>query len=335
MAKFNVENFLRQHRIPYVTSGANWSPNNIMIKCPWCLDDPSEHMGIHKNNGSYACWRNTQHRGKKPQRIIMALIGCNWDTANELIGKRSGSLNQFDKFAKDPKAYFKVKQEETQGTDKLILPSNFRPITRDGAGLRFYNYLRNRRGFTKKETLYVIDEYKLHYCISGYWSNRLIIPIYHGNKLVSWTGRHLGSSPVRYKSLSPKLEMAEQNDQPQAVMATTDTIFGYDKLLKFGGDTLFITEGPFDAIKLGTLGLSRRIRTTCIFTKTPTKIQIALLSHLQRKFHTINILLDRKEVASAMMLQAQLSHIQPYVKFLPQGVEDPGDMRRQHLDSIF
>ena len=74
----DVLTFLDHNRIPYRTNGPNCAKGHVVIKCPFCGDeDPSEHLGIQLSTGYWGCWRNSSHRGRRPHRLIMRLLGCN------------------------------------------------------------------------------------------------------------------------------------------------------------------------------------------------------------------------------------------------------------------
>jgi len=98
---FDFKAFCDAKNIPYVTSGKNVSIGNFNIQCPFCGHaDPSEHMGIEVATGYWGCWRESKHRGKSPQRLIMRLLHIGFDQANEIVDGQwtaGGDLDDMEK----------------------------------------------------------------------------------------------------------------------------------------------------------------------------------------------------------------------------------------------
>src|SRR3990167_1829573 len=125
--------FLKDHNIPFATEGKSVTRGNIAIKCPWCGDDdPSQHLGIHLQHGYWNCWRNQNHRGRKPHRLIMRLIGCDYEAAEDIVVGGRG-LSGFDAMAQ---AFRNNLQAEPRSVSSSVLrlPVGFRPITTKGRG---------------------------------------------------------------------------------------------------------------------------------------------------------------------------------------------------------
>ena len=104
-----------------------------------------------------------------------------------------------------------------------------------------------------------------------------------------------------------------------------------------GGDTLFITEGPFDAIKIDYYG-KPRIRATCTFGATLTPEQIGFLFKFGGIFSKVIIMFDNDDAGLAAGFE--LRDWLPNAKFgqLDQSHKDtdkltPDEMRRW-LDGI-
>ncbi len=296
-----------------------------------CLGaDPSHHMGINVSNGKWGCWRDPSHRGNRPHRLIISLIHCTFGEAKGLVGdietKEAFDIGYITNLLYDP-----IRENNSDQT--LNFPIDFIPIKNSGSTKKFYNYLRHKRGFGE-HTDEVIEKHKLTCCLHGNWENRIIFPIYLKNKLVTWTGRTLGSDSTRYKTLS-------RNDSPPALERITDTIFNYDSISETGGETLVICEGPFDALKIDSLSFGARsrvpgsldgirgepgTRATCLFGTGLYSKQKILLSSLDKAFGSIYILLDREMYGVAMRHASSLILLDVKVAMLPENIEDPGDM---------
>jgi hypothetical protein len=59
--------------VSWVDSGRNTARGWISIACPWCGDDPSEHLGVNEEGGHYRCLRNEQHKGRSPYWLLKGL----------------------------------------------------------------------------------------------------------------------------------------------------------------------------------------------------------------------------------------------------------------------
>lgn len=122
--------------------------------------------------------------------------------------------------------------------DEYAVPAWVHPYSR--------KYLQGR-GLTKEE----VEDYRLHYAEAGYWRNRILIPIYDGERLLAFQGR-----------------------------IADDTYQGKDRYLTSGPrplyvpweppvtSTLCVVEGPFDVFSVnrvvrtvGTLGITPSWRT--------------------------------------------------------------------------
>lgn len=287
-----------------MTRGPNTKRGEVSVKCPWCRDDdPSEHLGINLTSDTWGCLRNPSHRGKSVTYLIKGLLGVSGSQA-KLVEQQYG--------AADPETLEQVVQafdEAPKAVDKpaeaMHMPPEFRHITESGSGLRFYNYIRNR-GFPRPDK--VSHVYTLRYCTTGRWKDRIIFPVHQRNKLVAWTGRAIGT-PVnapRYLSTGDAIKTA---------------IFNEDEIF-LGGKVLFITEGPFDAIKVDYFGHKYGGQATCVFGTSITIDQIAILKQVSKKYKKVVLLLDPDAVETSFNILEWLPRLE--MGRLPDGVEDPG-----------
>lgn len=299
--------FLEANNIPYTTSGPNTRKGQISIRCPWCGDDdPSEHLSISLTKDAFGCWRNAKHAGRKPYSLVAALLGCSFSQARLIVGQHS---------TPDPEtleqaiAALTGTPEAPQHTHKapLGLPPKFRPIKPTGLTGRFWRYL-GSRGFDDVGAL--VFDYDLMCCHTGRWKDRVILPLYRHRQLVGWTAR----------AIQPTVNAPRYLSSSAAIKST---IFNED-VLQQGGKTLFITEGPFDALKVDFYGAVSDIRATCMFGVNPTTEQIAALKSLVPKFLQVKVLFDATAFDSAIQLSDWLSASNVIVRTLPKGVKDPG-----------
>jgi hypothetical protein len=326
----DIKQIFDEHHVHYVTSGPNTARGNINIKCPFCgHDDPSEHMGINLDTGQWGCWRDSRHRGGNLPYLLSKVLSCSREHAQTILGRGSESTTMtLNKIVKEG---FNNIDKEKKRENRLRMPDEFLPITRNKFCLRFVNYLIGR-GF-RHNALDVSSKYGLKYALSGEWKNRIVIPLYYHKKLVSWTGRSiLAKSLLRYKTLTIDRKIAEKIGTNPALKSTTSFVFNYDDLMSTGGLALFVCEGPFDAIKLDYYGEKYKFRATCLFTSSISKTQVADISSLFSNFEFIFIIGDKNAEFKAMKIKSDLSHLNSEVLFLPPYAEDPASLTPEEIE---
>lgn len=324
--KLDVIRFLDDRRIYYRTSGPNCAKGGVVIKCPFCGEsDPSEHMGWDLRTGYWNCWRSKQHGGKKPHRLIMALTGCSYEEADEIV---EGAVD-LDGFEDEVAKFERLMRPPITpiAEQELELPNSFRLLKDRGLGRHYVNYLIERRGFRRKDIRDLVEQYNLHYCTSGYWGGRLIFPITMEGKLMSWTGRAISwREELRYLSLSNKLNGSGQ----KALASVKDMIWNYDQLM-CGGELLIIVEGPLDALKVDFYGQEYGARATCLFGTGLSEEQYAILSEAREKFDSMFVLGDAGAMNNVADLISELGSLDAEDLPLPFGIEDPGEMTPQQV----
>lgn len=312
------ERFLEDHSIDYVTRGPNTRKGEVSVQCPWCgEDDPSQHLGIHLTTENWGCHRNAAHRGKKPQFLVAALLNCSMPQARLVTGAYSvadpSTLGEALKLLEPTSDYA---SPTTGHVSKLSLPDDFRLINQTKGALRFWNYL-EKRGFEGHASKITLD-YELYCANTGRWKDRLIFTFYQDGELVGWTGRAL-VNPVntpRYLSSGEAIKR---------------TVFNEDGLRK-GGDTLYIVEGPFDALKLDYYGRKHGVRATCVFGTNMTPDQVDIIAGLKRRFQRTIVLFDQDAVEPAFFASDWLHGVT--IGHLPDGVKDPGEMSQKQVESM-
>ncbi len=322
-----------RHRVTYRTSGANVAAGHIAVKCPWCRDDPSEHLEIKLSNGWYRCFRSPQlHKGKSPHRLLRALLNITFEEIDRLIG-RSRGLSGFE-------AAIASLEDAEQGVDEtaiavksrqnLTLPDDFRPLDESDrrAGL-FLDYL-ERRGFGR-DVPDVCQDFDLHYATTGRYRFRVIVPVYIDWRLITWTARAIGArAEIRYLSLPSDEERAQGG--PVGLLNVKSTVLHFDELMESGGDALFIVEGPLDAIKLDWYARQYDMRATCLFGINASDEQIALLELLRPRFRRRVLLFDPEAETQLLTLAGQAPHLGLQAASVPDGVEDPGAMTPRQIE---
>ncbi len=331
---FDWPSFLDKYSIEYVTSGPNTARGNVSVKCPWCGDDPSHHLGINLSGKGYGCWRSSAHKGKSPYRLIMALINCSYEQARTIVDDSSaGILTSDETFADDMLRRLGSPVTTVHKIDTLELLPEFRRISDDGLchTLVFPHFIFERK-YSALEVLIIADRYGLMHAISGKFAYRIIIPIFMRRQLVTWTGRSFANDPLRYKTLSDDPEKARAQGLPVALMNIKETLFDYDNITK-GGNTLVLTEGPFDAMRVNYFGERYGIRSTCVFGKSATPSQLDLLVDVSTRYDRIVSLFDSDAELDNFLVFPDYAKIEDLT--LPTGVKDPAELTRDQFNKLF
>lgn len=329
---FDWIQFFDQYHIEYVTDGPNVSKGNVAIHCPFCgHNDPSHHLGVSVDGKGWGCWRDNTHRGKNPVRLIAALLGCTREQAKKIAGQNVyipadfyGSVTQL----LNPKGSETIKQKS------LKMPIEFKPFLRVPSARLYTSYL-IARGYTHKQIDLFTDLYGIRYCREGSFRGRIIFPVYHKGRLVTWTGRSVHTSAVvRYKTLSADHDKAQEEGYKPSVGMINDYLLWYDDLKKGPKNTLLLVEGPFDALRVRVLGEKYGIVATCFFTSAPSQEQIGLLREVLPLFKRKFLLLDRGTLPKVLYLKSMLESLDVDFLTLPDGVDDPGELARDQLFAL-
>lgn len=317
---FDWINFLDSYHIKYVTKGANVARGHVSVHCPMCgSDDPSTHMTINLAGKGWRCYRNDNHRGVRPARLVQQLLNIPLHQAMQIVGQ---SVFIPEDFMGAVLAKLQPAARHT-GVSEVPWPREWKPL---GDALHssrlFMRYMIEDRGFTRREVNRMHRYHGMCYATQGKQRGRIIFPVEYQGKLQSWTGRTIyKDEELRYKSLSTDPE----NEEHPATGPISDFLLWYDSLLD-GGNTLVLAEGPFDALKVRTLGRGHGIFATCCFTATPSAGQIEMLHDVAPLFKRRVILLDRGTLAASLKVSAELASLRFEAISLPRYLKDPGEL---------
>jgi len=328
----DIIGILNRLQIPYRSSGHNVAKGNVVVNCPWCGGaDSSGHLGINTTNGYWGCWRNRLHRGKSLPRLLVAIAGITYDAAFQLTGRRAAP--QADDFMKAIEALKAepVADEPRKVPKGIKLLPEFRAIYPDGPTRAFYDYLADTRGMGAL-TDRVITYYNLRCAFRGPFAQRIILPIYENDRVVSWTGRSIRKdAEIRYLSLSEQPD--EKKGLPAATHSLKDLLLDLDDLAS-GGRVLIIVEGPFDSMLFDIYAQRYDCRVTCVFGLSMTDRQVSLIREVSDGFDRTAILFDHDAGGNAMELADALADIRPDVWFLPENVKDPGELSLPQMHTL-
>jgi hypothetical protein len=318
---FDWMRFFEQHRIEFNQSGPNVSRDNVTVHCPFCgTADQSKHLSVNLSGKGWRCWKSpNEHRGKSPARLVQGLLNCTWARACALTGESILIPDDFMARVRDT-----ITPPEAPETIPLKLPKEFKPFVGKPSARPFERYMVKKRGFDYDD-MDRLHRYDVRYCTTGAYRNRVIFPVWFEKRLMSWTGRHIGDSTLRYKALTVDPDKARDEGYKPAVGAISHYLLWYDMLRKIDADTIALVEGPMDALKVCILGKSEGICATCFFTSEPTESQVDLLHTLLRRFKRKITLLDRGTFATGIRIASGLSSLGVTSYELPSRLKDPGE----------
>lgn len=267
----------------------------INVPCPFCGSGNSTHMGFNIYDDFCTCFKCGGHNLRNSLIKLLNIPASTLDTILEPYQSRLKILKKLN----DKKSINKIKIE---------LPGY--PLSKQEK-----KYLLERRFSPKKLT----EDYNIQG--GGYvgdWKNRIIIPIYLGGKLISWTARTiLPDREPRYKNL----------ENEKSVINPKNIFFNLDNC---HSTSVALLEGPFDVLRFGNNGI-------CGFGITLTRIQVLYLSN---RFKKIYILFDREPAAQkkakeyGMILQGQGQQCYLVDAFSDYGCKDAGEMKASDIRDL-
>jgi hypothetical protein len=331
MPVFDFAKLLREEGIDFIQRGKNVKRGELNIRCPFCASaDPSHHMGLNLSTGQWACWRNAEHRGKSPLRLLVKLLNVSYWRAREIAGLDRDYIDP-DGFsslvARLKSTGWSTAKAPERAPEKLQTPSAFRPLTWGVATRRHMDYL-IQRGFDERDADSVAYDYALQGATSGRWAHRVILPYFLDGELVTWTGRAITPSEYRY------LDLAVED----SLIPPKQTLYNYDALIA-GGEWLVVVEGPIDALKLDYYGKPYGVRAVGLSTNSMTEDQLYMLAEGMCKFKHLGVMMDNAgpvSVVDGMRLRQQLTIADPTARILPVPgkAKDAGDATPSQIQSF-
>lgn len=194
ITKQKICEILRSIDVPVFTEGKNVSPNSVNIKCPFCPDDPSDHLGIFEGSGLFSCWR-CRKKGSLGY-LIHVLTGLPRDKCYQMVD--DGSIS-FERDSEDEIRRIingEIEIREARGSNEFTgLPEFFELITPD-INSRLLNTYMDRRDIE----LSTLIRYGCGICRVGKYMNRMIIPVIFHGEVVNFQAADLtGMADVKYR----------------------------------------------------------------------------------------------------------------------------------------
>lgn len=305
---------LEANGVELVCQGPNVARGNVNVKCPFCGDDPSHHLGIRISDGAWGCWRNSSHRGRRPHRLLNALLGWTWAEVDAWLE------SPIDRSLLDDVSALFGKPESLKRERKVIdWPPEILPL-HGGIGPRWaYGYLR-KRGFDDPPA--VAEAYGLRYALRGPQAHRVVFPVVdESNRLLTYTGRAVSSCAfLRYVTAPASMSEPIRN----CVLNLNDLLFN-------AGRVLVITEGPFDAVKLDWYGRRYGVRATCIFGSSCSARQASIIRVLGECYERIFSSLDAENVAGTLSFMESVPDVLVRPVMVP-GASDWGELSKNDVE---
>lgn len=322
MRALDWRSVLGEHGVPFIERGPNVKRGELNIRCPFCGSaDPSYHMGLNLENGWWACWRNNEHRGKSPLRLLVQLLHIPYFRARQIAGLGEDYVDPdgFDAVAARVMGRDGLHKVEHVRREFLQLPRELIPIQDHGPSRRAWTYLRQRRGFSALGVFDLVREYGLCTSTAGDWKDRVVMPYVVDGELVAWTGRAIAHSTIRYKDLS----------LDDCLVPIKHTLYNHDCILE-GGLALVVVEGPIDALKLDLYGRDHGVRAVALSTNSINPQQLYLLEAASMCFERVVVMMDNKGdygIVDSMRMKQHLSCL-PRLTIcpVPYGAGDAGEL---------
>ena len=286
MNKKKAKKILHETLGNYIDKGAE-----LLFTCPAC-GHHKRKFSVNLDKSVYKCWV-CDYRGRNIRRVIRSYGSYNQLQKWDAISQRS----DIEKFAE-----LFMETERTEDKSKMELPEEFTSLCSEKApatGTYALRYLQ-KRGITKEDIL----KWKIGYCFSGEYRNRIIIPSFDEDGDCSYfiARSYTGDS---YKYKNPR--------------ASKDIVFN-DLFIDWNKD-LVLVEGVFDALIAGNavpiLGSTLRKGSELLrkIVRNDTPIYIALDPDAEEK--------ERRIIKMLLEYDIELYKIDV------SGYEDVGSMPKQ------
>ena len=280
-------------------------PGWINIHCPFCAGSKDFHLGYNADDDYFTCWRCGW---KAKEKAVGALTNVSLAESSKLIERYGGKIH---KPKKRRSAIIEVKRK------------GFKYPTQTKQLIKAHRRYLTGRNFNPN---YLIEKYKI--MATGPTGNldamdmkwRLIIPIIHNEREVSWQSRSIKEYPKH--SRMNKFKYITCPPERERIFHKA-LLYNYDSASQY--DWCIVCEGIFDVWRLGD-------HAVCTFG---TKYKIKQMQLLQ-KFKVVFICYDPDTAGqeNAKKLKAQLEWAGVKVQIIKNLPCDPGDMNQEYANKF-
>jgi hypothetical protein len=160
-----------------------YDTGELYFACPFC-HNRKHKFAVNIHNLRWHCW----HCSAKGRSLIT--LCKRLDISKEQINQLRELIN--------PDEIKKYKKYEADTTTELFLPKEYQPLWIQSNNLKYKHALRYVLNRVKPVDIF---RYKIGYCESGIYADRIIIPSYDGeNKLNFFVARSFYDSGMKYKN---------------------------------------------------------------------------------------------------------------------------------------
>ena len=299
---FDFLRFCNEQRIPFVAEGhKHCRPGWIQLEhdCFFCTGNEGHHLGFNMQDGYFNCWRCGFH---KTNDVVAALLNST-PSSKEV-------RDMVRQYQIDPSLQIKAgtKRKKVKHAAECVLPYGCGPLQK-----RHLSYLRSRRYVDPKllgqlwglQATGPLGPYKF----------RIIAPIFHGGRLVSYQGRDVtNKADLKYKACK---KVDEVRDHKRCL---------YGDWLIEDKETIVVVEGIADAWRLGpgavaTFGIEYKMA------------QVLLLKEYRNR-HIFFDSADPQAMAQAFKLADELSAFSGKTFVLKCKWKDPGEMPQVEANKL-
>ena len=268
----------------------------LVIACPLCQDHTAR-LYVNAETGAWICHHCNERGGS--YRLLRVVLELDHFRAMRLRDQIEGKRDR------KPPVIQPVKVDDAEG---ITMPPEIQPLTDPSIEIPYWQYLA-QRGVSIAD----VKKHRMGYATYGTFSYRVIIPIFSGGTLWSFVARAIDprSAP---KALHPS------GGKPSRGLFNADL---------HRGSLAFLTEGVFDALKLGPDAMS---------------LQGTSLSRWQRELlarkgvNTVFIMFDGDDAgrAGALKVAEELAaaRFDTHVVNLPDGMDPDSAPRAVIEDAI-
>lgn len=327
-----VREILAEAGVPIAEKGHSVSRGNFNIQCPFCgAADKGAHMGIRLDNGWWGCWRNSEHRGKSPVRLLVAALGKPvWEVRRLLGIQSSPELSTFAAVManlRNPEHH--VQERTPEAVASVPIPAAFRKdwAFQTYASRRFREYMISpSRGFLAGQVETVARDFGLMYALSGDFQDRVIIPYTYRGAVTMWTGRSIHkAASLRYRDL----------DKETSTLFKDSLVYNYDRAAS-GGRALVVAEGPFDVIKAEWSAHGLGVHFVGLSTNSVTEGQALQIAELASAYDLVYVAMDTPTAFAAMDSYRMVSTLRGVVDAQPLSIAPLGkDLGGASVRDIF
>ena len=313
----NILKLYKDHHITIAGPGQrHYRYGWVNTPCPFCTGSgkPGNHLGFcvdpaDERFGSFVCYRCG---GKRVLDAISGVLGISKEQARNIIASYGG-------ISTVPTL---IKPKAIRYTREVLLPPRTKRIQDIPGALKYVldrrfdpDYLEQVWGVRATGAGSVVKAKDGDKNIKVDYSYRLIIPVYHKGKLVTYQGRDwTGKVSPKYKAAHPSVEAAP----------IKDILYGLDKAE--GIDTGVLVEGVTDVWRIGIGGIA------CFGIKYREPQVRLLIEH----FKALKILFDTEPQAKIQALKI-IKALVPYLPVdwikLPKG-KDPADLTQEEIKEL-